>query len=415
MRDQARPQARSRCAGSTSPRSSSSSTASTAARSASLAATVKLAREDLFGPLPARLRRRPARRPGGAARRGRRAHRGGADRADPGRGGDLPDRRRGARRRARGVRRSRGAARSSTRSRPGWGGPGSLWAYEQAAGPPRRDHEREGARRRAPGRRRRHQPRARRRPRARASTARPSPAAPVAAAAALAALEVVSDPRLLRLGRGGRRALPERARESSTALAEVRGRGLMVAVSPRTKGIDAARGCGDAGARPATSSSTFPAPGMLRFLPPLTPRRGRRSARRLPGSGARSPPRADRGGGFPPRRPRSGSSSHLLRGREHRGDRPRRPRASAGGAPILVVDDASPDGTGTVADRLAARFDDVEVLHRPGKGGLGPAYIAGFRRALEGGAALIAQMDADFSHDPGDLPRLIDAASTPTW
>ena len=78
---------------------------------------------------------------------------------------------------------------------------------------------------------------------------------------------------------------------------------------------------------------------------------------------------------------------------------------------VLVVDDASPDGTGRVADGLAARFDDVEVLHRAGKGGLGPAYIAGFRRALEGGATLVAQMDADFSHDPADLPRLIEAVA----
>jgi dolichol-phosphate mannosyltransferase len=77
---------------------------------------------------------------------------------------------------------------------------------------------------------------------------------------------------------------------------------------------------------------------------------------------------------------------------------------------ILVVDDASPDGTGEIADRLAAERDDVEVLHRPSKEGLGPAYIAGFQAALAGGAELIAQMDADFSHDPADLPRLLEAA-----
>jgi dolichol-phosphate mannosyltransferase len=77
---------------------------------------------------------------------------------------------------------------------------------------------------------------------------------------------------------------------------------------------------------------------------------------------------------------------------------------------ILIVDDASPDGTGQIADRLAAERDDVEVLHRPRKEGLGPAYLAGFGAALAGGAQLVAQMDADFSHDPDDLPRLLVAA-----
>ncbi len=78
---------------------------------------------------------------------------------------------------------------------------------------------------------------------------------------------------------------------------------------------------------------------------------------------------------------------------------------------VLVVDDNSPDGTGRIADRLAADHPRVEVLHRPGKEGLGPAYIAGFRRALAGGAGLIVQMDADFSHDPAYLPRLIAASA----
>jgi dolichol-phosphate mannosyltransferase len=77
---------------------------------------------------------------------------------------------------------------------------------------------------------------------------------------------------------------------------------------------------------------------------------------------------------------------------------------------VLIVDDGSPDGTGEIADRLAARYDDVEVLHRAAKGGIGPAYVAGFGRALAGGARLVAQMDADFSHDPADLPRLLAAA-----
>jgi len=79
---------------------------------------------------------------------------------------------------------------------------------------------------------------------------------------------------------------------------------------------------------------------------------------------------------------------------------------------LLIVDDSSPDGTGEIADRLAAADDDVEVLHRPVKEGIGPAYVAGFRRALAGGADLIAQMDADFSHDPADLPRLLAATDS---
>jgi dolichol-phosphate mannosyltransferase len=77
---------------------------------------------------------------------------------------------------------------------------------------------------------------------------------------------------------------------------------------------------------------------------------------------------------------------------------------------VLVVDDASPDGTGEIADRLAAESPDVEVLHRTAKRGLGPAYVAGYERALAGGADLVCQMDADFSHDPADLPRLLAAA-----
>ena len=79
-------------------------------------------------------------------------------------------------------------------------------------------------------------------------------------------------------------------------------------------------------------------------------------------------------------------------------------------ARILIVDDNSPDGTGEVADRLAAEHEGVAVLHRPLKEGLGPAYIAGFREALAGGAQLIVEMDADFSHDPAYLPRLLEAA-----
>ena len=77
---------------------------------------------------------------------------------------------------------------------------------------------------------------------------------------------------------------------------------------------------------------------------------------------------------------------------------------------VLVVDDASPDGTGELADRLAAKHPSVGVLHRSAKEGLGPAYIAGFRRALADGAELVLEMDCDFSHDPADVPRLIAAA-----
>jgi dolichol-phosphate mannosyltransferase len=77
---------------------------------------------------------------------------------------------------------------------------------------------------------------------------------------------------------------------------------------------------------------------------------------------------------------------------------------------VLIVDDNSPDGTGEIADRLAAELDRVRVLHRPGKQGLGRAYLAGFDAALDDGAELVLEMDSDFSHDPADLPRLIAAA-----
>jgi dolichol-phosphate mannosyltransferase len=77
---------------------------------------------------------------------------------------------------------------------------------------------------------------------------------------------------------------------------------------------------------------------------------------------------------------------------------------------VLVIDDNSPDGTGELADRLATELEGIEVLHRPRKEGLGPAYLAGFRRALELGAELVVEIDCDFSHDPTDVPRLLDAA-----
>jgi len=76
---------------------------------------------------------------------------------------------------------------------------------------------------------------------------------------------------------------------------------------------------------------------------------------------------------------------------------------------VLVIDDNSPDGTGRLADRLAQELDYVDVLHRPRKEGLGPAYIAGFHHALADGAERILEMDCDFSHDPKDVPRLIAA------
>jgi dolichol-phosphate mannosyltransferase len=89
-------------------------------------------------------------------------------------------------------------------------------------------------------------------------------------------------------------------------------------------------------------------------------------------------------------------------------------RALAGVLPadggVLVVDDASPDGTGELADRLAGELPNVSVLHRERKEGLGPAYVAGFRRALADGAELVLEMDCDFSHDPSDVPRLLAAA-----
>jgi dolichol-phosphate mannosyltransferase len=88
-------------------------------------------------------------------------------------------------------------------------------------------------------------------------------------------------------------------------------------------------------------------------------------------------------------------------------------RVAEGDYRVLVVDDNSPDGTGAIADGLAAQIDWVEVLHRPGKEGLGQAYRDGFAHALASGAHLLVQMDADFSHDPrylGDLLRALPGA-----
>jgi dolichol-phosphate mannosyltransferase len=85
-------------------------------------------------------------------------------------------------------------------------------------------------------------------------------------------------------------------------------------------------------------------------------------------------------------------------------------KAAPEGFVVLVVDDNSPDGTGELADRLAAAHEPLRVMHRAAKGGLGPAYLAGFAQALAGGASHVMEMDADFSHDPADLARLLAAA-----
>ena len=84
--------------------------------------------------------------------------------------------------------------------------------------------------------------------------------------------------------------------------------------------------------------------------------------------------------------------------------------AAPEGFRVLVVDDGSPDGTGSLADAMAERHDWVRVLHRTEKSGIGPAYLAGFAHALEHGAGYLMEMDCDFSHDPADLARLLEAA-----
>ena len=79
---------------------------------------------------------------------------------------------------------------------------------------------------------------------------------------------------------------------------------------------------------------------------------------------------------------------------------------------ILVVDDASPDGTGQIADRIAAGEPRVRVMHRAAKGGLGPAYLAGFRHGIDRGYDVLLEMDSDLSHDPGDVARLVAGAAS---
>jgi dolichol-phosphate mannosyltransferase len=83
--------------------------------------------------------------------------------------------------------------------------------------------------------------------------------------------------------------------------------------------------------------------------------------------------------------------------------------AAADGFRVLVVDDGSPDGTGRIADQMAAEREWLEVLHRTEKNGIGPAYLAGFGHALDHGAGYVMEMDSDFSHDPADLARLLQA------
>ncbi|NDL56073.1 glycosyltransferase [Phytoactinopolyspora mesophila] len=83
--------------------------------------------------------------------------------------------------------------------------------------------------------------------------------------------------------------------------------------------------------------------------------------------------------------------------------------ASVPAAHVLVVDDGSPDGTGALADQISRRDQRVHVLHRPGKGGLGAAYVAGFGWALDHGYDIVVEMDADGSHQPSELPRLLAA------
>lgn len=85
------------------------------------------------------------------------------------------------------------------------------------------------------------------------------------------------------------------------------------------------------------------------------------------------------------------------------------PEIVAHGYRLLIIDDNSPDGTGRLADSLAADVPEITVLHREAKAGLGRAYAAGFDRALAEGADIVIEMDADFSHDPTDLPRLVAA------
>jgi glycosyltransferase involved in cell wall biosynthesis len=90
----------------------------------------------------------------------------------------------------------------------------------------------------------------------------------------------------------------------------------------------------------------------------------------------------------------------------------RRTLAATPDVDLLVVDDASPDGTGKIADRIAVGEPRLQVMHRPAKGGLGPAYLEGFRDGLDRGYDLLLEMDSDLSHDPGDVARLLEASGS---
>jgi dolichol-phosphate mannosyltransferase len=99
--------------------------------------------------------------------------------------------------------------------------------------------------------------------------------------------------------------------------------------------------------------------------------------------------------------------------RENLGPIVTRLHAAVPAADVLVVDDASPDGTGELAEEMAAADPRIRVLHRAGKAGLGAAYLAGFRHALSGEHQVVVEMDADGSHAPEDLPALLDALTEP--
>ncbi|MDX2026455.1 glycosyltransferase, partial [Microcella sp.] len=87
-------------------------------------------------------------------------------------------------------------------------------------------------------------------------------------------------------------------------------------------------------------------------------------------------------------------------------------RAALPDASVLIVDDNSPDGTGRLADDIAAADHQVEVLHRPGKAGLGAAYLQGFARAINDGYDAVVEIDADGSHDPAELPAMVELLSS---
>ena len=132
-------------------------------------------------------------------------------------------------------------------------------------------------------------------------------------------------------------------------------------------------------------------------------------SRQSGGTVTRGEPVTATAGRVPGGRPGPRDHPDLQRGGEHPADRRPGPRAPCPAVDILVADDNSPDGTGAIADELAAADDHVHVLHRPGKQGLGAAYVAGFAWATEQGYDAVVEMDADGSHAPEELPALLDA------